>query len=306
MSPPRFLARISRASSAFVFTACLATLATAQNIVLNGNFEASTTSYAPWTLINATNSSNARVATAEVGFTEAGPDHVFASGVVSTTGGDVGIEQDFEITTILGAGRYWVGAIVTNPNYANRGSTNYRTIVERQDGSNWVSVIDLARTISTAEGPIEETLDLAVAKYRIRFLARARDVGTNDIYIDDCVVRKVASPVPLFEMYRTGDREFLLIDLPSRDPKTISVLFAAQFRRSQGLSIPGVEGLFELDAVRGVGLIQLGAGSGNWTYRIPRDPLVLIGQTIFFQAFEIGPALSYFRFGSRTALAPQR
>ncbi|MCB9880805.1 MAG: hypothetical protein H6832_16480 [Planctomycetes bacterium] len=306
MSQPRFRARALRSCSACVFVAVLATTASAQNLVDNGNFESSTTSYAPWTLINATNASNARVAAADVGFPEAGQDHVFACGVIATTGGDVGIEQEFEITTALGAGRYWVGAIVTNPNYANRGSTNYRTLIERQDGSNWVSVIDLARTISTAEGPIEETLDLALAKYRIRFLARAEDVGTSDFFVDDCVVRKVASPVPLFEMYRTGDREFLLIDLPVRDAKTITVLFASQFRLSQGLTIPGVEGLFELDANRGVGLIQLGAGSGNWTYRIPRDPLVSIGQTIFFQAFEIGPAFSFFRFGSRTALAPQR
>lgn len=285
--------------------AAIAPTAVAQNLIQNGGFQDSATSFAPWTLVNASNASDARVLEALLGFEEPN-DRVFAAKATTAQGGDVGIEQGFEIDATLGGGVYWVGAAVNNPNYASRGITDFRTTIERQDGSNWVLVLDLARTVMTAEGLIEETLELGVGKYRIRFLARAEDVVNKDFYVDDCVVRKVLPPVPLFELYRTGDREFLLIDLPVRDPKTITALFASQFRLSQGLVIPGVEGVFELDFVRGAGLIHLGAGAGNWTYRIPRNELVLIGQTLFFQAFEVGPAFQFFRFGSRTALPQQR
>lgn len=276
------------------------------NTFKNGNFESSQSSFAPWTLTNASNTKNARIQRADVGFPETGGDHVFAAGANTGNGGDVGIEQEFEITSALGSGDWWLSAVVTNPNYATDGLTRYTITIDRLSGTTWQTVKSTLRTISTAHGPIQEVLRLELGKHRVRLVARATDVVGADFYIDDCVARPIAKPVPIFESYRNGRDEFLLVNMQSFDARTATILFVSLQRLSTPIRVPGFTGEFELDPFREGGIFQLGIGGSGWTRRFDRLDFAMLGRTLFFQAVEIGPAINLYRFGSRTAWFEQK
>ena len=303
---------VSRSLLPFCTSTCLAAVlsavavlnsaALAQNVIKNHNFEDSTTSLAPWKFYNAANLFNPRVLKAKVGFPEGGADHVFAASALRPWGGDIGLEQSFKISQQQSGKDWWFGAVVTNPNYAWRGSTRYTITISRQIGSIWRDELRTTPTVTTFQSPIQATLKLPAGDYRVRFSVSASSVPKGrDFYIDDCVVRPVRLPVPLFNTYRSGSMEYFNMRLPGGDPRVVSVLYLSLQRLSKPIKIPGFGGYLELDPFRDGGLFQVAAGSGSWSRVFDRRRLALVGRTLYFQVVEANPLLKVLRFGSRTA-----
>ena len=251
--------------------------ANSQNLLKNGDFEASSTSYAPWKLTDSKASKNPGIDTA----VKVGLDDNNAFRVTTVSNVPAGITQDFVIKQ---QGIYQIGVHMR---------TNWPTRVRiRIMTGNRKTMEHLLNPVAGPSLLISHGFHLTEETHRLEVVAlgsHGKDVTT---WMDDVFVH--AAPKVQLQVIDLVPYSILIRSFNVPEPVA---LFAAVHRAPKPFAVPGWNGLFALDPIRSPGVILLNARVGL-SEAINKQLLARVGRTIHLQGIGLktrsfSPAVSF-------------
>ena len=252
----------TRSLHSILALALLAGVSAAQNLLKNGDLEASSTSYAPWKLTDPKAAKNPGIDTkAPVGLAN---DNAFRVTTVSNV--PTGLTQDFVIKK---QGVYQIGVHLR---------TNWPTRVRiRVMAGNRKVMEHLLNPVAGPTMLISHGFHMSEQAHRLEVVVLGSHGKEVTTWFDDLFVH--ASPKVQLQVIDLVPYSILIRSFNVPEPVA---LFAAMHRAPKPFALPGWNGLFALDPVKEAGVVFLNARS-LLSEALPKPLLQRLGRTIHLQ-----------------------
>ncbi len=267
-------------------------LSAQQNLLLNGGFEASATSIAPWKIYRPVDVRSQRILSGvPVGLAN---DRAFFATYHRKANSFIdlpGLEQNFTIPASQNKKEFLFSAAVAD---------RFMGATITADVYQGLKLIrSRSKMVDAWHGPAMMPLGhLYAGNYKL-ILRVTTYLPGKEVGLDDLTLRAVDQPYVWIDWMKTPPSPTLLFRVENDVANSVEILFVSTDLLPKGIQVPGVVGKLMLDPARGSGVIALGAGAK--AYPLPQKTVALLGISLHFQAYGTIGASAPPRLGSVTS-----